>query len=401
MNLAPANRLEHAHEYYFSRKQKELSRLKASGVDVINLGIGNPDLPPPAHMQEQLAKLAMLPTGHGYQGYTGIEALREAIAEWYLRHFGVTLCRDSEVFPLMGSKEGIMHISMAYLNPGDRVLIPNPGYPTYIAATHIAGATPVPYPLLEENGFQPNIQDLERMELDRVKIMWVNYPNMPTGAEGSMSLFQALIDFGRKYNILICHDNPYCFIQNANPLSILQVEGAREHAVELNSLSKSYNMAGWRVGMLVGNQEVIHNVLRFKSNMDSGMPYPVQMAAVAALGTDNGWFATLNREYSERRAIAVRIGQSIGCTLAKGSNTGMFVWLRIPEHAQGAEALSDLILRVTGVFITPGTVFGSNGQRYLRISLCSTKELLTKALDRLNGTPLNLNQTHHSVKNHK
>ncbi len=382
MEIQISKRIETVQEYYFSKKRQELDALISQGVKVINLGIGSPDMPPPAHMLETLAKESNNPTSHGYQGYRGCSELRNAISEWYQKYYCVSLNHVSEVLPLMGSKEGIMHISMAFLNDGDKVLVPNPGYPVYKVATEMAGAEVVEYSLLEENGFFPDFDEIEKLNLKGVKLMWVNYPNMPTGTRPNQDLLKQIVEFGRKHGILICHDNPYSFILNPNPMSILQIEGAKDVAIELNSLSKSHNMAGWRVGMMVGNSDLLSKVLRFKTNMDSGMPLPVQLAAVAALNSGDEWYATLNAEYRLRQAIAKQIASELGCTF-NANQSGLFLWAKMPSHIANSEDFVDEILLQQGVFVTPGTVFGSNGEGFIRLSLCSDISTLNEVLFRV------------------
>lgn len=382
MEIQTSKRIETVQEYYFSTKRLELEALANQGVNVINLGIGSPDMPPPSQMLDTLTNESYKRSSHGYQGYRGTDELRNAISEWYQNYYNITLNYASEVLPLMGSKEGIMHLSMAFLNDGDKVLVPNPGYPVYKVASQMAGAEVLEYSLLEQNGFFPDFNQIEKMNLNGVKLMWVNYPNMPTGTRPTKELFAQIVAFGLKHRILICHDNPYSFILNPEPMSILQVEGANEIAIELNSLSKSHNMAGWRVGMMVGNADILSKVLRFKTNMDSGMPLPVQLAAVAALGCGKEWYANLNAEYKLRKAIAKQVAGELDCTF-NPNQSGLFLWVRIPQYIIESEAFSGEILKQLGVFITPGTVFGSNGEGYLRISLCSDIETLNEVLLRV------------------
>lgn len=377
-----SSRLEGIGEYYFSTKLREIDELNRQGKSVINLGIGSPDLPPHPSVIQALQEKAGLSTSHGYQNYKGIPALREAMSAWYLSNYGVQLDPAAEILPLMGSKEGILHICMTYLQEGDEALIPNPGYPTYRSAVQLAGATPVEYTLLESNNWSPDFTALEKTDLSRVKLMWVNYPHMPTGQNADASLFQQIIDFGRKHRILICHDNPYSCILNEKPQSILAVDGAMEVAIELNSLSKSHNMAGWRVGMLSGAADRINEVLRFKSNMDSGMFLPVQLAAVAALQLDHTWYSEVNKTYTARRKKAIELLALIGCHPAPGQS-GLFLWSAIPATDADAYALSDRILYGAGVFITPGGIFGSAGNQYVRISLCATEEKMAEAIQRI------------------
>jgi LL-diaminopimelate aminotransferase len=382
MKTNAASRLEGIGEYYFSQKLAAIERMNATGRPVINLGIGSPDLPPHPSVIEELLKASQEPGAHAYQSYRGIPVLRTAIKDWYQRWYGVNLDAAFEILPLIGSKEGIVHISMSFLNEGDEVLVPDPGYPAYTSATRLSGATPVPYQLREEKGWQPDWQLLEAMDLSRVKLMWVNYPHMPTGCQPDEALFRQLIAFGKKKGILICHDNPYSFILNDRPLSILAVEGAKETAIELNSLSKSHNMAGWRVGMLCGSREHIDTVLRFKSNMDSGMFQPVQRAAARALQLGQEWYADLNALYRKRREKAAAILESIGCYADPGQ-TGLFLWAGVPAGSEDGYVVSDRLLEQARVFITPGGIFGEGGRNYLRISLCSPEEKLDEALERI------------------
>lgn len=382
MIISAAKRLDHVQEYYFARKLRELRARMAVGEDIINLGIGNPDMSPSDSTLKTLVKAAVEPENHGYQPYKGIPALRQAFADWYMRTYGVSLSEEREILPLMGSKEGIMHISMAFLNEGDEVLVPNPGYPTYSSVSLLVGATMRQYDLLESNDWQPDFEALEQSDLSKVKIMWVNYPHMPTGASASRELFQRLVDFGRKHQILICHDNPYSMVLNPEPLSILEVEGAKEVAIELNSLSKSHNMAGWRIGAVIADEAYINTILKVKSNMDSGMFRPLQEAAVAALSNSFEWHGERNEVYRFRRSIAEGILSALGCEFQQ-EQVGMFVWARIPENAQSSEAFSERILDSAKVFLTPGFIFGSNGEGYIRISLCTETIRLQEALTRI------------------
>jgi LL-diaminopimelate aminotransferase len=383
MIIKTAERLGTVKEYYFSRKLKEIGEMKANGAHVLNLGIGNPDMPPSEDTILKLRESALNPRNHGYQGYTGIPELRQGFSDFYRKYYDVILNPDNEILPLIGSKEGIMHISMAFLNPGDSVLIPDPGYPTYKAVSMLMQANIIPYDLTEKNNWQPDFDLLNRMDLTNVKIMWVNYPNMPTGQPANMELFRKLIDFGKKHHILICNDNPYSFILSKKPLSILSISGAKEIAIELNSLSKSHNMAGWRIGMAASSPEIISTVLRVKSNMDSGMFRPLQLAAAEALKADELWFDSVNDAYAERRQIVYDILDALNCSYDKEAE-GMFVWAQVPEKYNGAEELSEYLLQKAHVFITPGFIFGDNGKDYLRISLCSDKEMLKESLDRIN-----------------
>ena len=382
MIIAPAKRISNVEEYYFSRNNRRLDAMRKSGVDVINLGIGSPDLPPADDIIETLSTEARKPNVHGYQSYTGIPELRKGYADWYAKWYGVQLNPDNEILPLIGSKEGIMHIMMAFINEGDGVLVPNPGYPTYSSVAKLVGAKTITYNLYEELGWQPNFDELEKLDLSGVKMMWVNYPNMPTGAPASMELYKKIIDFGRRHNILICNDNPYSFILHEKPISILSIEGAKDVAIELNSMSKAHNMAGWRFGMAASNAEIIQCILRVKSNMDSGVFRPMQSAAAKALALGKDWFDEVNRTYRERQTYAFDIMDMLGCK-ADRKQGGLFVWGRIPDNWKSAEALSDEILHKTGIFITPGFIFGSQGERFLRISLCSKVETLKEAIRRL------------------
>ena len=381
MKIEKADKLKTVKEYYFSRKLKEIALMRENGTEVINLGIGSPDLPPDSTVINKLVDAANDPANHAYQSYTGLPQLRNAFAEWYHRYFGVNLSTE-EILPLMGSKEGVMHISMAFLNPGDKVLIPNPSYPTYSSVSNLVGAKPLFFDLKEENGWYPNFKELEKEDLENVKIMWVNYPNMPTGTKATKQLFQDLVNFGIKHNILIVNDNPYSFILNDKPLSILSVENAQDVALELNSLSKSHNMAGWRVGMVAGNSEYISSVLQVKSNMDSGMFKAVQLAAVKALSLNDKWFAALNKIYTERRKNIFEILDILDFKYVKDQG-GLFVWAKIPEIYKNAEHFTDELLKREAVFITPGAVFGSNGEKYVRISLCNNNETLQKAKNKI------------------
>ena len=383
--IVPANRIGNVQEYYFSVKLKEIAQMNAQGADVINLGIGSPDLPPSKEVTDTLAQAAADPKGHGYQPYVGIPQLREAFAQWYKRWYNVELNPANEVLPLIGSKEGIMHISMAFINEGDGVLVPNPGYPTYSSVSKLVGAKILSYNLKAEQNWQPDLEQLEaqhkagEIDLDKVKLMWCNYPNMPTGANGSMELFEKLVAFGKKYNIIICHDNPYSFILNDTPLSILSVEGAKDICIELNSMSKSHNMPGWRIGMLASNKQFIEWILRVKSNMDSGMFRAMQLAAVKALEAPDSWYKQMNSVYSARKALAQAILEKVGAEVAPGQ-VGMFLWGKV--QGKGVEICDDVLYKAK-VFITPGFIFGSNGENYIRISLCANEQTLQKALERI------------------
>ena len=384
MIIEPANRTLSVKEYYFSIKNKEIASLNArrasQGLDpVINLGIGSPDGAPAPEVIDALCDCARKPGTHGYQSYIGIPELREAMARWYKDWYGVTLDPASEIQPLMGSKEGILLLSLAFLNPGDKVLVPNPGYPTYTSATLMCEAELVKYDLVEADGWYPDFEALEKMDLKGVKLMWVNYPNMPTGAPARRDVFEKLVDFARRHGILLVNDNPYGFILN-EPQSILSVPGAREVCLEMNSLSKSHNMAGWRVGMMLGAADVIKELLKVKSQMDSGMFRGIQEAAVRALQADASWYESLNAEYRRRQAVARQIMDTLGCVYDPAAG-GLYVWGRVPSGT--ASELSDRILYEAGVFITPGFIFGSNGEHHVRISLCADVPTLEKAMDRI------------------
>lgn len=380
--IATASRLGEVKEYYFSTKLKEIARMRAEGKQVLNLGIGSPDLPPADGVLEELTREARFPDNHAYQPYTGIPELRQAFAKWYADYFQVELDPAREILPLIGSKEGIMHIAMTYLEAGDEVLVPNPGYPAYRAVSNLTGATVREYQLREENDWLPDLQELARQDLSRVKIMWLNYPNMPTGAPATRAFFEELIRFAKAYRILIVNDNPYAFILNDHPLSLLSIEGARDVALELNSLSKAHNMAGWRVGVLSGKEMFIQDILRFKSNMDSGMFRPVQLAAAKALQAPPKWYRRLNGVYRSRREVVFDLLDLLGCEYDP-DQVGMFVWARIPKRYRNGFELSDEVLYKAHVFITPGGIFGSQGDRYIRISLCSHGDLYRETIRRV------------------
>ena len=382
MKMQVADRLSGVGEYYFSKKLREIDQMRAAGKDIISLGVGGPDQPPHPKVIARLAAEAAKPNTHAYQPYKGTAILRNAFARWYGRFYGVTLDPESEILPLIGSKEGIMHVCMTYINPGDKVLIPNPGYPTYRSAATIAGGVSVDYLLREANGWMPDFDEIERQGLDGVKIMIVNFPHMPTGAAPREGLFRDLVAFARRNGILLLHDNPYSFIRNEHPESLLVTEGAKDVALELNSLSKSHSMAGWRIGMLAGAKERIDEVIRFKSNMDSGMFYPMQAAAAEALDLDEEWYRDLNRIYREREVIGFELLDLMGCSYAK-PQSGLFVWGRLPKGAGDCFEFSDKLLYGCGVFITPGGIFGSEGNNYIRISLCSPVEVLLRAKERI------------------
>ncbi len=380
--ISVAKRLDNIGEYYFSQKLREIDELNKAGKQVINLGIGSPDLPPHDDVIKVLQEESARPNTHAYQNYKGSPVLRNAISQWYKKWYDVELNPDSEILPLIGSKEGIMHICMTYLNEGDAVLIPNPGYPTYRSAAKIAGATLIEYILKEENNWFPDFEELEKNDLSKVKLMFVNYPHMPTGQLPTRAFFDQLVLFAGKHQILLCHDNPYSFILNKNPMSLLQAEGAKDVAVELNSLSKSHNMAGWRIGILSGNKERIAEVLRFKSNMDSGMFLPLQLAAAKALELGIDWHDNLNGVYEKRRLKVFELLELLGCAYDK-KQAGMFVWAAIPPEYKDGYALSDKILYEANVFITPGGIFGSAGDKYIRVSLCTTIEKIEEAIKRI------------------
>lgn len=385
-NIKPASRLDAVQEYYFSRKLKEVARLNAEGQDIISLAIGSPDQPPSPQTIDKLCEVAHDPSAHGYQPTMGTMELRKAMADFYHRWYGVEVDAASDVQPLIGSKEGILHITLAFVNPGDEVLVPNPGYPTYTSLSKILGAKVVNYNLDEDNGWQPDFEELEHRDLSRVKLMWTNYPNMPTGGDARMETYRKLVDFARRHDIVVVNDNPYSFILNEHPLSLLQVEGAKDCCIELNSMSKGYNMPGWRVGMCVSNPQFISWILKIKSNIDSGTFRGLQLAAAEALTTNTEeWHREYNvNVYRRRREIAERIMQALGCTYDDGQ-VGMFLWGKIADKYANAEQLTERVLHETRVFITPGFIFGSNGERYVRISLCAQDDKMQDALRRIGG----------------
>ena len=383
MNWTLSNRLEGIGEYYFATKLREIAELNKAGKQIINLGIGSPDLPPHPDVIKTLQEEAAKDNVHAYQSYNGSPVLREAIAEWYKKYYEVdNIDPAKEILPLLGSKEGIMHICMTYLNQGDQVLIPNPGYPTYTSAVKLAGGTPLYYELTAENNWAPDFDSLEKSDLSKVKLMWVNYPQMPTGQQPNKLLFEKLVAFGKQHHILICHDNPYAFILNDHPESLLAIEGAKEVVIELNSLSKSQNMAGWRVGMLIAGEDRVNEILRFKSNMDSGMFLPVQLAAAKALSLDQSWYDSVNKIYTERREKVFELLDLLDCTFSK-TQVGMFVWAKIPAIYKDGYALSDKVLYDANVFITPGGIFGTAGNNYIRVSLCGSMEKFNEAIKRV------------------
>ena len=380
--VKPANRLNSVSEYYFSQKLREIAEMNAQGKNVLNLGIGNPDLPPSVETIEMLCKEAQKPDVHGYQSYVGIPELRQGFAEWYRKWYKVELNPATEIQPLIGSKEGILHITLAFVNPGDGVLVPNPGYPTYQSVSRLAEADVISYDLDEKNNWQPDFEALEKTDLSHVKLMWVNYPNMPTGANATTELFEKLVHFGKKHNILIVNDNPYSFILNERKLSILSIDGAKDISMEMNSMSKSHNMAGWRMAMLAGNEQFVKWVLAVKSNVDSGMFRPMMIAAAQSLRNSEEWHNEMNYVYDRRRELAYKIMDLLECKYDK-NQVGMFIWAKIPDTWKNAGELADKILYETNVFITPGFIFGSNGNRYIRISLCSSESMLKEVLERL------------------
>ncbi|MDR2916100.1 MAG: aminotransferase class I/II-fold pyridoxal phosphate-dependent enzyme [Tannerella sp.] len=388
-DIHPADRIGNVEEYYFSKKLKEVAKMNAAGKNVINLGVGSPDMPPSEQAIDTFCSEIRKEDVHGYQPYVGIPALREGFAEWYNRWYGVTLYPETEIQPLIGSKEGILHISMAFLNPGDGVLVPNPGYPTYTSVSKLVGADIVSYKLDEKNGWYPDFEELERQLSERekagkpkVKLMWVNYPNMPTGADASVEIYEKLVRFGLAHGIIICNDNPYSFILNDHPRSILSIPEAKSICIELNSMSKSHNMPGWRMAMLASNAQFVQWVLKVKSNIDSGQFRPMQSAVIEALKADRDWYDGMNKVYGSRRDLAGQIMEILGCTYDK-RQVGMFLWGRIPDHTKNGEALADQVLYEANVFITPGSIFGSAGDRYVRISLCCKNNVLETAIRRI------------------
>ena len=381
-NITPANRVGSVQEYYFSKKLKEVAEMNAAGKNVINLGVGSPDLPPSEQTIETLCEHARKANEHGYQPYVGIPELRKGFADWYKTWYNVDLDPKTEIQPLIGSKEGILHISLAFLNPGDGVLVPNPGYPTYSSVSKLVEARLIPYELKEELEWQPDFEELEKMDLSNVKLMWTNYPNMPTGANASVELYEKLVAFGRKHGIIICNDNPYSFILNEHPLSILSIPGAKEICIEMNSMSKAHNMPGWRMAMLASNAQFVQWILKVKSNIDSGQFKPMQYAAVEALSAKKEWYDNMNRVYRSRRNLAGQIMRTLGCEYDE-NQVGMFLWGRIPDSAESGEAIANKVLYEANVFLTPGFIFGSRGERYIRISLCCKNETLEEALKRI------------------
>ncbi len=382
-NIKPAERLSLVSEYYFSRKLKEVAQMNAEGKDIISLAIGSPDMPPSKQTIQTLCEVASRPDTHGYQPTMGTPELRKAMADFYKRWYGVELNPATEIQPLIGSKEGILHVTLAFVNPGEEVLVPNPGYPTYTSLSKILGAKVVNYDLMEDNGWQPDFERLEKMDLSRVKLMWTNYPNMPTGGNARMETYERLVDFARKHNIVVVNDNPYSFILNDKPMSLLQVEGAKDCCIEFNSMSKSHNMPGWRVGMCATNPTFISWILKIKSNIDSGTFRGIQLAAAAALSNAEEWHHEANIEtYARRRKYAEQIMDALGCKYDP-NQVGMFLWGRIPDIYSNCEELTERVLHEARVFITPGFIFGSKGERYVRISLCAKEEKIQAALERI------------------
>lgn len=384
-NIKPADRLSAVQEYYFSRKLKEVAELNAKGMDIISLAIGSPDMPPSEVTVNKLCEVAHDPSAHGYQPTVGTPELREAMAYFYKRWYGVELDPKTEIQPMIGSKEAILHVTLALCNPGDEVLVPNPGYPTYTSLSKILGQKIVNYDLMENGGWQPDFEALERMDLSRVKIMWTNYPNMPTGGNARRETYERLVRFAQEHNIVVVNDNPYSFIINDNPMSLLQVPGAKDCCIEFNSMSKSHNMPGWRVGMVATNSTFISWILKIKSNIDSGTFRGIQLAAAEAYHNEDGWHRENNYDnYKRRRVIAERIMDVLDCKYDKDS-VGMFLWGKIPDSYKTVEDLTEKILHEARVFITPGMIFGSNGERYIRISLCAKDEKMKEALARIEG----------------
>ena len=380
--IKQSERLNSVEEYYFSKKLREVSNMIQSGESVINMAIGSPDLFPSVKVVDEIKNSLSDSFAHKYQSYQGLPELRNAISKFYNKFFGVELNPSNEVLPLMGSKEGIMHISLAFLNSGDEVLIPNPGYPTYLSVTKLVQANPVFYNLSEDNGWFPNLSELENKDLSKVKLMWINYPHMPTGASANFDQFEKLLEFAKTNNILLINDNPYSFILNDEYLSLLKVKGYKDYVLELNSLSKSFNMSGWRVGMLVGSSDNITKVLKVKSNMDSGMFYGIQKGAIAALNLDKRWFEDLNKVYLKRRKLIWNIADKLNCSYDKNSK-GLFVWAKLPNHIKSSEQYIDTLLKEKKIFIAPGTIFGSNGEGYIRFSLCIDEVKIDEALKRI------------------
>ena len=381
--IEPAKRLGLVSEYYFSRKLKEVAQMNAEGKDIISLAIGSPDMPPSQQTIDKLCEVANNPNAHGYQPTMGTPELRNAMADFYKRWYGVELNPQTEIQPLIGSKEGILHVTLAFVNPGEQVLVPNPGYPTYTSLSKILGAEIVNYDLMEDNGWQPDFEALEKMDLSKVKLMWTNYPNMPTGGAARMETYERLVAFAQKHNIVVVNDNPYSFILNEKPLSLLQVPGAKDCCIEFNSMSKSHNMPGWRVGMLATNAQFVQWILKIKSNIDSGTFRGIQLAAAEAYRNSEQWHREANIDtYRRRRKYAEQIMEVLGCKYDP-NQVGMFLWGKIPEKYANAEELTERVLHEARVFITPGFIFGSKGERYIRISLCAKEEKIEQALERI------------------
>ncbi len=379
--IKPSNRLNRISEYYFSKKLREVRELIDQGKDVINLGIGSPDLKPPKLSIKNLIYALDEKNAHKYQSYNGIKTFREEISGFYKSYFDVNLNPENEILPLMGSKEGIFHVSMSFLDKNDKVLVPNPGYPTYSAIANLLGNDIIYYNLREKNNWLPNIDELSKLDLSNVKIMWINYPHMPTGANASISFFEELISFAKTNNILLINDNPYSFILNDDPISLLNIKGAKETCIELNSLSKSFNMAGWRIGFAISNKSFISNLLKVKSNMDSGMFYPLQVGAISALNQSNDWLLSLNNIYTLRRKLVWKLADKLGCSYSKNSS-GLFVWAKINQNINSIDFINNL-LEKHQIFVTPGSIFGSKGEGYIRLSLCSNEQEIIKAIERL------------------
>lgn len=382
--IEPAARIEGLEEYYFSTKLKQIREMNQTGEQVINLGIGSPDQAPAKFVTDELAIQSRDEKSHGYQPYQGIPELRKAFAKWYSRSYGVDLDPENQILPLFGSKEGLMHIAMAFLGPGDAALVPDPGYPAYPAVTRLAGARVINYPLLPRNHWLPDLKIIESLGLEHVKVMWVNYPNMPTGKRATKEIYQQLVDFANQHSILLVNDNPYSFVLNDKPISLLASRDAMDTSLELNSLSKSHNMAGWRIGMVAGRKEYLDYLMRFKSQMDSGMFKPMQLAAVKALEAGPEWYESINSIYSERKDIVHKLLDILNCSYDR-DQSGLFVWARIPAAEISGQSLAERILSEKRVFITPGFIFGMQGDRYVRISLCQPKELITSAINRIKG----------------
>lgn len=379
--ITTAKRLDTIEEYYFSSKLREVRQLASEGKPIINMGIGSPDLLPSKAVVDAMIAAMQEDAAHQYQSYQGLPELRQGMADFYKNNYNVTLNPNTEILPLMGSKEGIMHISLALLNEGDHVLIPNPGYPTYTSVTNLVGAIPVYYDLKENTNWEPDFEALEKLDLSKVKLMWIGYPHMPTGARGNLNLFEKLVAFAKKHQIVLVNDNPYSFVLNDNPMSLLQVKGAKEVALELNSLSKTFNMAGWRVGMVLGNAACIDAILKVKSNMDSGMFFGIQKGAIEALKSDASWFEEMNAIYKKRRVLTEELAEKLGCKVYK-EGVGLFVWAKLPQGITSAENFIDQILYEKSIFITPGTIFGSNGEGYIRFSLCVKEDKVQEAIER-------------------